>query len=85
MCSTIFEQTTYNIIAFIIFLSTIGIETIQYFMGRSTDIDDVIMNFIGGVLGYFIFKICYKIFKKNTKYIHWRNGYDEICTILPIR
>lgn len=34
---------------------TLCIETLQYFMGRSADIDDVIMNFTGGVLGYLLF------------------------------
>lgn len=38
--------------AAVVLLSTVGIETFQYFIGRSADIDDVIMNFLGGLLGY---------------------------------
>ncbi len=34
---------------------TLSIETLQYFIGRSADIDDVITNFIGGMIGYLIF------------------------------
>ena len=34
---------------------TVMIETLQYFTGRSADIDDVIMNVLGGVLGYGVF------------------------------
>ncbi len=34
---------------------TLAVETLQYFMGRSADIDDVIMNFLGGILGYWLF------------------------------
>lgn len=41
----------------IVLFSTIGIETIQYFIGRSADIDDVIMNFLGGILGYLLFAV----------------------------
>lgn len=45
------------------FLKTLGysllftscIETFQYFIGRSSDIDDVIANILGAVTGYFIF------------------------------
>lgn len=31
------------------------IETIQYFIGRSADVDDLIMNTFGGLIGYVIF------------------------------
>ena len=50
--------------------TTVGIETIQYFMGRSADIDDALMNFIGGVLGYFIYKVLLNFFNgRNDKEI----------------
>ena len=39
----------------IVFLTTFGIEFLQYFMGRSADIDDVITNFLGGLIGYILF------------------------------
>ena len=35
--------------------TTAAIETIQYFIGRSADVDDVMMNFLGGVLGYLLY------------------------------
>lgn len=31
------------------------IEFIQFFVGRSCDIDDLILNFVGGIIGYTIF------------------------------
>lgn len=31
------------------------IELVQYFIGRSADVDDLILNTVGGVLGYLIF------------------------------
>lgn len=36
---------------------TLVIEITQYFMGRSADIDDVIMNLIGGLIGYALFAL----------------------------
>lgn len=40
-----------------ILCSTVTIETMQYFLGRSADIDDVIMNLTGGLLGYLFYTI----------------------------
>ena len=49
---------------FAVFFTTFSIEVLQYFIGRSADIDDVIMNCAGGVLGYFCFKILNRICAK---------------------
>lgn len=37
--------------------TTVGIETVQFFIGRSADIDDVIMNFFDGALGYGLYRL----------------------------
>ncbi|MDO5400255.1 MAG: VanZ family protein [Eubacteriales bacterium] len=37
--------------------TTMAIEITQFFMGRSADIDDVIMNFAGGLLGWCLFRL----------------------------
>ena len=42
-------------------LTSITIETTQLLIGRVFDIDDIFLNIIGGLFGYFIFKIIYKI------------------------
>lgn len=46
---------------------TVSIETTQYFIGRSADIDDVIMNFFGGILGYGLFALCRRLLRG----CHW--------------
>ncbi|WP_255263786.1 VanZ family protein [Peptoniphilus sp. oral taxon 386] len=33
------------------------VEIVQFFVGRSVDIDDFILNTIGGMIGYFVFKM----------------------------
>ncbi|MDO4555745.1 MAG: VanZ family protein [Lachnospiraceae bacterium] len=38
-----------------VFATSFVIEAVQYFIGRSSDVDDLIMNTIGGCLGYGIF------------------------------
>ena len=43
---------------------SITIEIIQTKIGRIFDIDDVILNVIGGCIGYYIFSFVYKLFRK---------------------
>ena len=50
----------------ITFLVTLCIETIQYFIGRSSDIDDIIANLLGGIIGYLIFKLCSILFSRSS-------------------
>jgi len=42
--------------AVIALLVTFSVEAFQYFIGRSSDIDDIIANLAGGIIGYGIFK-----------------------------
>ena len=64
--------------ALVVLLTTAAIETLQYFMGRSADIDDVIMNFAGGVLGYALFVLLRRLFGKCR---WWRNAIGEKADI----
>lgn len=43
-------------------LTSLTIETIQMFIGRSFDVDDIILNFLGGISGFIIYFIALKIF-----------------------
>lgn len=42
-------------------LSSLAIEFTQMLIGRSFDVDDIFLNCIGGIVGYFIYKILDKI------------------------
>lgn len=42
------------------------IEFVQYFIGRSADIDDLMLNTLGGALGYLVFHIFSKCFQNNS-------------------
>ena len=39
------------------------IEFSQYFIGRAADIDDLILNTLGGMFGYFVFYVCTRLFQ----------------------
>ena len=51
---------------------SLTIETVQYYIGRVFDIDDIILNLVGGIVGFLIYigidaiqnKV--KIFKNDT-------------------
>lgn len=45
---------------------TLLIETLQYFMGRSADIDDVLTNLAGGLAGYGLYALANRLFQKRT-------------------
>lgn len=49
----------------ICFIMTFSVEFIQFFIGRSSDIVDIITNLLGGMLGYGIFKILNRLLKEN--------------------
>lgn len=48
---------------------TVLIEVLQYFTGRSADIDDVIMNVLGAVVGYGLFALLNKVLQSRSR---WR-------------
>ena len=37
------------------FITSFTIEIVQYYIGRVFDIDDIILNLIGGILGFFLY------------------------------
>lgn len=51
-------------------LTSITIETTQLLIGRVFDIDDILLNILGGLIGYFIFKIIYKIKFLKKEFIY---------------
>ncbi len=63
--------------ACIVLMTTVGIETFQYFIGRSADIDDVIMNFLGGLLGYG----CYVLLNRYLSTEAWWQAMLSGCTL----
>lgn len=53
------------------FATSFFVEFIQFFIGRSVDIDDLILNVFGSIIGYLIWKkvLRYKFAKKKRKKI----------------
>ena len=52
------------------FLCSCSIEFIQFFIGRSTDIDDVILNTTGALLGYLLYVLVRAVFPRLAATFH---------------
>jgi len=71
-------------ITFITFLVSITIETVQKFIGRCFDIDDIILNVIGGILGFLVFVALDAIRKKLPSFFQKDSFYNFLAIVLLI-
>ena len=51
-------------------IASVAIEIVQLLIGRVFDIDDILLNLVGGALGYAIYNIMRKIGEKFPKVFH---------------
>ena len=63
------KQPKYYGILILTFITSLSTEVIQMYIGRSFDIDDILLNFIGGLFGFLIFKIQAKIIEKLPNFL----------------
>ena len=59
-----------------------SIEITQSLIGRTLDIDDVILNTLGGIIGYFIYKTSDKIIGKLPRFMRSKIFLDILSLIL---
>lgn len=65
-------------------LTSSTIEVTQLVIGRVFDVDDILLNLVGGLLGYLIFYIIYKIKSKLPNFLKKQYIYNIIMVILTI-
>ena len=57
------------------FIVSLSIETIQLSIGRVFDVDDVILNVLGGLIGFILYKVLNKVIpdklNKSYKKMEW--------------
>ena len=58
------------------------IEFVQYNIGRSFDVDDIILNVIGGLLGYLLYVALVRIKKYLPKILQSDTIYNILCLII---
>ncbi len=71
-------------ISLITFLVSFTIETVQKFIGRSFDIDDIILNVIGGVAGFLIYVALDAIRKKLPGFFQKDGFYNFLSIVLIV-
>lgn len=65
-------------------ITSITVETVQLKIGRSFDIDDVMLNMVGAVLGYFVYIALDAIYKHLPKILQKDFIYDAISLIILV-
>lgn len=71
-------------IFFITFVTSTTIEVVQRFIGRSFDVDDIILNVVGGIIGFLLFIGLDAIRKKLPKIFQNDLFYNILAIILLI-
>lgn len=64
----IFKVKNHLIMYLFTLLISLTIETTQLYIGRSFDVDDILLNVIGGIIGFLIYNfVCKVVFKNISK------------------
>ena len=66
------------------FVTSLTVEILQVKLGRSFDIDDVILNVIGGMVGYFLYIALNAIRTHLPKFLQKDFIYNIICLIILV-
>lgn len=65
-------------------ITSITIESVQLKIGRSFDIDDIILNVLGGIIGFILYKILVKIKRRLPKFIRSELFLNIVAIIITI-
>jgi len=71
-------------ITLITFLVSLTIETVQRYIGRSFDIDDIILNVVGGIVGFLIYVALDAIRKKLPGFFQKDSFYNFLSILLIV-
>ena len=63
-------------------ITSFTVEFLQVKLGRSFDVDDIILNVLGGVLGYFLYSGLNLVRKHLPKFLQKDFIYDILCAII---
>ena len=78
------SKINFFISTFMVFITSLSIEIIQMHIGRSFDIDDIILNVLGGVVGYLLYIFSEFIFKKTSEKVKNSFLLNLICVLIII-
>lgn len=70
-------------ISFMSILVSLTIEVVQKYIGRSFDVDDIILNVVGGILGFLVY-IGLDAIRKKLPNIFQKDGFYNFLSILLV-
>ena len=70
-------------ISFVSILVSLTIEVVQKYIGRSFDVDDIILNVVGGILGFLVY-IGLDAIRKKLPSIFQKDGFYNFLSILLV-
>lgn len=82
--SKVLKTTKFLPIFIISFIASGCIEGVQLYIGRAFDVDDVILNCIGSILGWFIYVMLVKLNDRLPKFMKSDLFYDILCILFMI-
>ena len=71
------------IVSIIAFITSLSIEVVQFLIGRVFDVDDIILNVLGCLLGFGLYKICKKEVDRLPSFFH-KDIFWDIVSILVL-
>ena len=65
-------------------ITSFTIEAVQHFIGRSFDIDDILLNVVGAIIGFLLYIGLTAIKKHLPKFLRSDTFYNILCVILML-
>ena len=62
-------------------LSSLTIESVQHYIGRSFDIDDIILNIVGGIIGFLLYTALNAIRNNMPKFLR-RDWFLNVISVI---
>ena len=82
--SVYLETKKVSLIAFLTLLVSITIEIVQLHIGRTFDIDDCLLNVVGGVLGFYLYIVLDSINSKLPRVLKTEGFINFLVILLSI-
>ena len=71
-------------IFFIAFLTSFTVEFVQYYIGRSFDVDDILLNVVGAIIGFLLYVGFKAIEKHLPRFLKSDLFYNILCILIAI-
>ena len=82
--SSYIKATRVSHILLVTLITSFTIEFVQHYIGRSFDIDDILLNVVGAILGFLLYIVFTAIKKHLPKFFRSDLFYNIICIILLV-